>query len=197
MNCRLHRLGLRLAAAALCGLGAAGAAEPQGVPMKSKSLVVYYSWSGKTELAAKTLAAMIGAELLPIEDVAKPSSAQAYGEGRAASLEGKSWPVKPFHTDVSGFDRIFVGCPVWFGMPPPEFNAAVEQVDFQGKPVVVFVTLGGGSPDKALQVMTDKVTARGGKVISKFFVRTKKAANDDIVKATREAGAPYLSPASP
>ena len=76
-------------------------------------------------------------------------------------------------------------------MPPPEFNAFVEQVSFTGKQVVVFVTLGGGSEKKALQTMTEKVTAKGGKVVSSFFVRTKNVTKDDIAAKAMELAKQY------
>lgn len=168
---------------------AAKAEEGQGAQMKD--LVVYYSFSGNTELTARTLAEMIEADVIQLEDVTKPSRDEAFKSGKVAAIQGKSWPVKPFKTDLSGYDRIFVGCPVWFGMPTPEFNAFVEQVNFSGKQVVVFVTLGGGSPDLAIKTMAEKVTAKGGKVVSSFFVRTINVTKDDIVNKTKEISRQY------
>ena len=167
----------------------AKAEERQAAQMKS--LIVYYSWSGNTELVAKTLAEIIKADVIQIEDVTKPSKEEAFKSGKEASIQGKSWPVKPFNKDLSGYDRIFVGCPVWFGMPTPEFNAFIEQVDFKGKQVVVFVTLGGGSQEKAIKTMTEKVTVKGGKVVSSFFVRTKNVTKDDIVNKAKEISKQY------
>jgi len=168
---------------------AAKAEEKQAAPMKN--LVVYYSYTGNTELVGKTLAEILKADVIKIEDVERPSKERAYGAGREASTQGKSWPVKPFNKDLSGYDRIFVGCPVWFGMPTPEFNAFVEQVDFNGKQVVVFVTLGGGSQDKAIKAMTEKIAAKGGKVVSSFSVSTKTGTKDDIVNKTKEISKQY------
>lgn len=163
---------------------AAKAEEKQAEQMRN--LVVYYSYTGNTELVAKTLAEIIKADVIKIEDVTRPAKDEAYTTGKEAATQGKSWPVKPFKTDLSGYDRIFAGCPVWFGMPTPEFNAFVEQADFTGKQVVVFVTLGGGGQDKAIKAMTEKITAKGGKVVSSFFVTTGKATKDEIVNKTKE-----------
>ena len=82
-------------------------------------------------------------------------------------------------------------------MPTPELNAFIEQVDFTGKQVVVFVTLGGGGPDKAIKAMTDKITAKGGKVVSSFFVRTKAVSKDDIVNKAKEISKQYSQSMSP
>ncbi len=156
-----------------------------------KSLIIYYSWSGNTELVSKTLAEIIKADVIKLEDVAKPSKEEAFSSGKDAAQQGKSWPIKSVKTDLTGYERIFIGSPVWFGMPAPAFNAFIEQVDFKGKSVVVFVTLGGGSPDTAIKAMTEKVTAKGGKVVSSFHVRTKNVTKDDMVKKAKEIASQY------
>lgn len=183
--------GLVLLASGACLLGVIGAKAEEQQAAQTTNLVVYYSYTGNTELVGKTLAGALKADVIGIEDVTRPTREQAYGAGKEASLQGKAWPIKPFKTDFSGYSRIFVGCPVWFGMPPPEFNAFVEQVSFTGKQVVVFVTLGGGSEKKALQTMTEKVTAKGGKVVSSFFVRTKNVTKDDIAAKAMEIAKQY------
>lgn len=156
-----------------------------------KTLVVYYSLSGKTELVAKALAECLQADLLQIEDETKPSKEEAYVVGRDAAVAGKSWPVKPFNPDVSGYDRIFVGCPVWFGNPTPAINAFVEQVNFSGKQVVVFVTMHNGGHHMAIQAMTGRISAKGGQVVSSFFVQTQAVADADISARSREIAGRY------
>ncbi|MCX7591799.1 MAG: hypothetical protein N2255_09245 [Kiritimatiellae bacterium] len=166
-------------------------AEEAQVALK-KDLIVYSSFSGNTEIVAKTLAEMLKADLLKLEDEKPISRDEAYGAGREASLQGKSWPLKAFNVDLSGYNRIFVGCPVWFGMPTPQFNAFVEQVNLAGKQVVVFVTLGGGNPEKALKAMTEKVEAKGAKVVSSFSIKTRGVTKEDLAAKAKEAGQKYL-----
>lgn len=182
--------GLVLLASMICifSVIAAKAEEKQA---QMRNLIVFYSYTGNTELVAKTLAESLKADVIKIEDITRPSEDAAYTSGKVAATQGKSWPVKPFNKDLSGYDRIFVGSPVWFGMPTPELNAFIEQVDFNGKQVVVFVTLGGGNQDRAIKAMTEKITAKGGKVVSSFFVRTKMVNKDDIVTKTKEISKQY------
>lgn len=172
------------------GVCSAKAEETKATP--KKDLIVYYSFSGKTELVAKTLADALKADVVGIEDTTKPTKEQAYGPGKEASIQGKSWPIKPFNTDLSAYSRIFVGCPVWFSMPPPEFNAFVEQASITGKQVVVFVTYGGGGQAKAIKAMTDKIAGKGGNVVSSFSVKTGKATDDDIAAKAKEIAQQYM-----
>ena len=160
-------------------------------PAKAKDLVVYYSYTGNTELVGKTLAEALKANTLKIEDVKVPTRDEAYGAGKEAAQQGKAWPIKPFNTDFSAYERIFVGCPVWFNMPTPQFNAFVDQVNFAGKQVVVFVTLGGGNPDKALKTMTEKIEAKGGKVVSSFSVKTRNVSKEELATKAREIAKQY------
>lgn len=161
-------------------------------PAKGNDLVIYYSYTGNTELVGKTLAEVLKADTLKIEDVKVPTRDEAYGAGKEAALQGKAWPIKPFKTDLTDYKRVFVGCPVWFSMPTPQFNAFVEQVDFAGKQVVIFVTLGGGNPDKALKNMTEKIEAKRGKVVSSFSIKTRNMSKDDLAAKAREIAQQYL-----
>jgi len=170
----------------LAALAASAAAEDALAP-PAKSLVAYYSFSGKTELVAQTLAESLHADLLRIEDETKPTEDEAYGIGRDAAVAGKSWPIQPFNADVSGYGRVHVGFPVWFGMPPPAINAFLEQVDLGGKEVVVFATMNSGGHNRAIHAATCKIAAKGAKVVASFSVRTGSAPDGEIVQKARDA----------
>lgn len=159
-----------------------------------QSMVVYYSYTGCTELVARTLAEAIQARAVPIEDLAKPSKFKAYVFGSIAAIRGKAWPIKPCPADLAGCGRVFVGSPVWAGMPAPAFNAFVEQTDFNGKTVVVFATMAGGAQDTALKAMTEKITAKGGKVVDSFYVKTGKTVGEALIRRTREIIGKYIQP---
>ncbi len=176
-------------------IGVSNAAKTEGAPMKT--LVVYYSFSGNTEQAAKALGEALPGDVAALEDVTKPTREACYGAGKEACREGKSWPIKPLGKAVADYDRVFVGCPVWFGLPTPQFNAFIEQTDFAGKQVVVFVTLGGGSPDNAIKTMTQRIEAKGGKVVGSFYIRTKNVPREEIAKQAKALAAPYVQAPSP
>ena len=55
--------------------------------------------------------------------------------------------------DLSGYDKIFVGFPIWWYIAPTIVNTFLESCDLTGKTVVPFATSGGsgmGSTNKAL-----------------------------------------------
>ncbi len=107
-----------------------------------KVLVIYYSLSGNTEKIAKEIAQQTSADLFKIETIKKYSTPSVYVKSKQ-ELSTKEYPSlqeKPL--DLSQYDTIFVGGPVWwYTMAPPLFSF-LKQTDFQGKNVVPFSTQG-------------------------------------------------------
>lgn len=82
--------GLVLLASGACLLGVIGAKAEEQQAAQTTNLVVYYSYTGNTELVGKTLAGALKADVIVIEDVTRPTREQAYGAGKEASLQGKA-----------------------------------------------------------------------------------------------------------
>ncbi len=76
-------------------------------------------------------------------------------------------------------------------MPTPEINAFVEQTDFKGKDVVIFVTMGGSGADSAIKALSSKISAKGGRIISYFSVKTGMTNSDEIRAKTKELAKQY------
>jgi flavodoxin len=165
-------------------------AEKKGAK-KMKTLIVYYSYTGNTELVAKTVAAEINADTLKIEDVEKPGKLKAYFSGSFAAMRGKAWPIKTVNVLLKDYDRIFIGAPVWAGKAAPEINAYIGQAELKGKSVVLFVTMGGSDSAEAIKDLTAKVEAKGGKVVSSFSIKTGGTKKDEIAAKAKEAARQY------
>ena len=156
---------------------------------KMKNLVVYYSYTGNTEIVAKALAEDLKADVLKIEDAQTPSKFKAYISGGIAARNEKGWPIKTVNVLLKEYDRVFVGAPIWWGKAAPEINSYIEQTDFKGKSVVVFVTMGGSKADEAINALCTKIEAKGGKIVSSFSVKTGGVKKEDL-----PAKAKVLSP---
>lgn len=156
-----------------------------------KNLIVYYSYTGMTEKVAQTIAKELNASVAKIEDVERPSKLKAYISGAFAARKGKSWPIKPITIDLASYDRIFIGAPIWWGRCAPEINSFFDQVNLTGKSVVVFVTMGGSSPDEAIKALTVKAEAKGGKVVSSFSIKTGGMNQDKLVTKANEIALGY------
>lgn len=107
-----------------------------------KVLVVYYSLTGHTKDIAEKIAALTKADLFEIKTKEPyPTGAKLYTAAKK-EIKNKQYPAVEALPDVTAYDVVFVGAPVWwYTMAPPLFSV-LEQVDFQGKKVVPFSTQG-------------------------------------------------------
>ncbi|MBW7572192.1 flavodoxin family protein [Caproiciproducens faecalis] len=135
-----------------------------------KNLVVYYSWTGNTEIAAKELSGLIGGDLKRIEE-AKPRS--SFGRSACSAIFGLKSKIKPLDFALNGYDSVFLCGPVWASRTTPAINAFLERADFSGKKVYLFVTQADDhEPQAVFHSLTQRVEKHGGKVAGCFFIQT-------------------------
>nr|WP_319488777.1 flavodoxin [uncultured Caproiciproducens sp.] len=135
-----------------------------------KNLVVYYSWNGNTEVAAKELAAFIGGDLKRIEET-KPR--KSFPMAACSAVFGRKSKIRPMDFSMNGYDSVFLGGPVWASKSTPAINAFLEKADFSGKNVYLFITQADDhEPQAVFQTITQRVEKSGGKVAGSFFIQT-------------------------
>ena len=106
-----------------------------------KTIVVYYSQTNNTRQAAQMLAKELGAEIAEI-DVVKPYNDDMWKAWDEAQEERKDWNLRPLKNipDISTYDTVIIGTPVWgYTLANPVF-AFMRQTDFSGKRVYGFWT---------------------------------------------------------
>jgi flavodoxin len=138
-----------------------------------KSLVIFYSLTGKTKLVSQTIAEALNAELMEIEEV-KPRRRGfvTYLTGGFAALTNKGSQIRPVNVNWNQYDMVFIGSPVWASRPPPAINSLVYANNLKSKNIVPFFTMGGDNSDKALENITAKIERNQGKVISSFAIKS-------------------------
>jgi flavodoxin len=125
-----------------------------------KTLVIFYSYSGKTKSIAGEIAAKESADIIEIKDAKRLGKLKAYTTGIIASMRGKPWPIQPLDVDFTKYDRLILLAPVWADNPPPAFNALLEILP-EGKAVSVkMVSMSGKSNCK--ERVEASITVRGG-----------------------------------
>ena len=177
--------------ALLCCLIVEASAEQTTVgtqePRIMKTLVVYYSLTGKTDAVAQALARELSADVRRVEDVEKPSVGWWFIITHALSaIRGVEAQIKPIDTGFQGYDRVFVGSPVWGGSPSTPINAFIAKADFTGKDVIPFMTMGGNDASGALKKMSERIEKKGGKIIGSFAFSSKSATNEALAAKARE-----------
>lgn len=88
-----------------------------------------------------------GADIYEIQAQEPYTSADLnYGDSSSrATREQNDLSVRPAiagSTDISGYDVIYLGYPVWWGMEPRIIDTFLESYDFSGKKIAPFCTSG-------------------------------------------------------
>lgn len=111
----------------------------------SKSLVVYFSWSGNTENVAKSIQTQTGADIFEIVP-ATPYS-DDYDTVVDLAREEQRNSARPAISDsienIEQYDVIYVGFPNWWGDMPMILYTFFDTYDLSGKTVALFCTSGG------------------------------------------------------
>lgn len=95
--------------------------------MDEKTLVVYYSYTGKTEKICKAFAEAKGYPLVKIEEIRPRNTFSAYVIGGFQAVNRLCSKIKPLDIDLSQYDRILLASPIWGGTTPPAINAFLKQ----------------------------------------------------------------------
>ena len=61
--------------------------------------------------------------------------------------------------DISSYDKILLGFPIWWYVAPTIINSFLESYDFSGKKIVLFATSGGSGFGKAVDGLKGSVVA--------------------------------------
>lgn len=139
-----------------------------------KTLVLYYSLTGNTQLVAQEIAADLVADIEEITCVDPyDTNFQACIQRCLQEREAGVLPeINPVKADLSKYDVIFVGYPVWFGTYAPPVTKWLEGADLSGKKVVPFCTFGSGGLESSVK---DLMNAQPyAEVLSGYGVRAAR-----------------------
>lgn len=111
---------------------------------EKKILIAYYSYSGNTKSAAEKIQSVVGGDLYEIKPVQQyPND---YNEVVAIAKKEKAQNYKPElikKCDISGYNTIFIGSPVWWWTYATPVRTFLSENDFTGKTIMPFCTHGG------------------------------------------------------
>lgn len=153
----------------------AGLLPPAVAPdTQARVAVVYFSRSGNTALAARYLARRFQAALFPL---AVPADTQehAYPLGmlglanalrdacRLKKVSASLPENRPTTVDLSAFDTVWLGSPVWLYSPAPPIWRFVELNRFDDQHVVLFNTYNSHIAEESVARLEALVMARGAR----------------------------------
>ncbi len=112
-----------------------------------KTLISYYSYSGHTDRVAKLWAEKLTAKGEVVLQRLKPKAEiQSFGAQCKAAFIGQKPELEDgAGYDVSPYDLVIIGSPVWAFAPVPAMNTYLAKVNgLHGKRAVVLLTSGSG-----------------------------------------------------
>ena len=150
---------LLLAVLTIVAASACSQNKSQNIMEKKKVLVVYFSATGTTSQVGKQIATIADADICEISPLTPYSDADldwTIKQSRS-SLEMSDSTARPkikaVAVDVSQYDYVFLGYPIWWDLAPRAVNTFIETTNLAGKTVIPFATSGGSSIGNSVAVL--------------------------------------------
>lgn len=136
----------------------------------SKILVVYFSKAGEnygvgkvevgnTQLLAQEIVAQTQADEFKIEPVKQyPEGHQEAVDLATMERENQLRPEYVGDIDISPYETIFLGYPIWWGDLPMIVYTFIEKHDWQGKTVIAFNTHEGSGNAGTYKILQEKLS---------------------------------------
>jgi flavodoxin len=149
-----------------------------------KSVIVYYSYSGNTQKAADVLAEVLKEKgevtQMAINALDEPDAFVAQG---LRALKHARAEIAQMNCDLSGYDLICLGTPVWAFAPAPAVNTFLDNcTGLAGKEVILFATYGSGAGrERCLNYIQDILAKKGAKSFKRFSIQQAKTKDKEFV----------------
>ena len=141
--------------------GASGGDQAAQQNTDDKSIVVYFSCTGNTKAVAEEIAAQTGSDLHEIvpEEPYTEEDLNYNDDNCRANAEMNDPESRPAISNtienLSDYDTIYIGYPIWWGSLPRIMNTFFDTYDFSGKTIVPFCTSGSSSISQSVSVIRE------------------------------------------
>lgn len=107
---------------------------------------------GNVQYVAETIAEETGADIFRLEPVdAYPTNHDALLKRAASEQQKNVHPKIKGSVNLSGYDTVFIGYPIWNAELPPILYSFFEDYDLSGKKVYAFTVHGGSGLVRTIQ----------------------------------------------
>ena len=136
----------------------------------NNSLVLYFSATGTTREVAKKIAKVSNSDIIEIIPKEKYTSKDLnYNSDCRANREQNDDSARPEienTIDISKYDTIYLGYPIWWGTNPKIILTLLDTYDFKNKVIIPFCTSGSTEIDGSvnnLRNYNSKLNIKNGK----------------------------------
>ncbi len=153
-----------------------------------KICCIFHSYSGVTRNVCIKLKNESGSDLFEVKPLNEYSKLTAYTKGCLRARKGEKDSIDHESIDISSYDLVIIGTPVWAWKTTPVINAAVNALEGgEGKKAIIFATC-GGQPGESLRILKKAVEEKGLTVIGEVMM-TKNDINEkteQLVKLVKD-----------
>ena len=151
-----------------------------------KTLIAYYSYTGHAKKVAdlfsealKGRGDVVVERLKPVQEITS-----FVGQCKAAFARQRAELEPGVTFDLSLYDLIVIGCPVWAFAPVPAVNAWLDKINgLSGKRAIVFLTSGSGAGvGKCFRNIRSVLESKGIARVTEFNIPDRKSGDDDFVR---------------
>lgn len=133
----------------------------------TKTLVLYFSATNTTKKMAEMVAKQLNADIAEIHPEQPYTSADLdwHDEQARTTIEqhqhGQKVAIKDDLPDISLYQNIVIGHPIWWGIPPRLINSTIDHLDLNGKNLATFVTSGGSGYGRSQSYVERSIRENG------------------------------------
>lgn len=114
-----------------------------------KSLVVYYSRTGCTRMAAGRIAKALNSDLVELKEQTERRGFWGFIKSGRDALRKKPSELLPIERDPADYDLVIAGSPVWAGTLCPAVRTFLGRSAASIRSAAFFCTHGGGGPGRS------------------------------------------------
>ena len=147
-----------------------------------KICIIYHSESGNTRHVAQHIASAFDAHLVEVTDTASYNRLTRFFVLCKMARGEEKTLIEPAFVDISGYDLVVFGSPVWAFKPTPVIHAAIDGLKgCMGKPAVAFSTH-GGRPGQTDETFKKWIEDRGMVVVAVTNIHQNDIENEEKTK---------------
>ena len=149
-----------------------------------QSVIIYYSYSGNTQKVASILSGYLGQQgEVDIIELKGLDESEKFFAQAARAFRHKRATIQPVNFNLSRYDLICLGTPVWAFGPSPAINTYLDKCfGVEGKSVILFTTYGSGTGnERCLNYMQEMLAKKGAQQFKRFSVQQFKVNDKEFV----------------
>ena len=118
-----------------------------------RSLIAYYSRTGKTKRVAEAISDSLGADIEEIIDIKNRDGIRGFLLAAKDSVTKRFTQIKPTQRDPALYDLVIVGSPVWAFTVTPAIRTYLAENKDRFKKIAFFCTQDSAGAGRAFKVM--------------------------------------------